>query len=472
MKTKQFALLAVIVLALLSMAAIPAFQHTGFNGIYLTGSGLGTATPVLLVNSRGIPAQFKINNTPVAQINSGLDMTGPANFDGAVDFDSTVDFSGATVTGVSTSTLSSLTVTGAAALNGGITADTSAFTVADTTGNTVISGTLSVSDAVDINAAADISGNITDSDSAVTFADNVLVDGAADAAQLTVQGYTTQTNNLLVLEQSDGTDKLTASNDGNLYVAGTSDLRGNVSDGGGAFTVADNAAITGQADAVQLTVTGYTTQTNSILVVEDSNGDDRLSVDNTGGVIIAGNAGTDLTNVLTGSVKIGDGTPDVAQDGEDLYVESQLEVDGATRLDGTTTINGNMDADSISVAGNSDLTTINNSGGDLSITDNLDITGTLQYGADDLYPLGYATPAQQMVCGTTEMTGSAEIEATGLTTITYVLAPHQVTAITSTAVYLYASDPTTNTFVLTSLDSTYTAATVPISAHWCAVGDQ
>jgi len=47
------------------------------------------------------------------------------------------DFVSMTVTGP-------LTVTGAAILNGGLTMDTSAFSVADTTGNTVVSGTLNV----------------------------------------------------------------------------------------------------------------------------------------------------------------------------------------------------------------------------------------------------------------------------------------------------------------------------------------
>lgn len=135
---QRLTIVAVLALALLVGASIPAFQHTGSNGLYLNGQGLGTATPVLVINSRGIPAEFKVNQTPVAQINSGLDMTGPANFDGAVDFDSTVDFSGATVTGVSTSTLSSLTVTG----------------------NTTLSGTLSVTGTSDLKGNVDIAGSV------------------------------------------------------------------------------------------------------------------------------------------------------------------------------------------------------------------------------------------------------------------------------------------------------------------------
>ncbi len=39
-----------------------------------------------------------------------------------------------------------------------------------------------------------------------TFNDNVLIDGGADEIQLRVQGYTTPTKELLLLESSDATD--------------------------------------------------------------------------------------------------------------------------------------------------------------------------------------------------------------------------------------------------------------------------
>lgn len=42
--------------------------------------------------------------------------------------------------------------------------------------------------------------------------------------------------------------------------------------------------------------------------------------------------------VRTGNLSVGNGTPDVAQDGEDAYVEGTLEVDGATRLDSDLTV--------------------------------------------------------------------------------------------------------------------------------------
>lgn len=118
---------------------------------------------------------------------------------------------------------------------------------------------------------------------------------------------------------------------GDLTVAGTSALTGNLSDSGGALTIADNVLIDGAADAEQLVVQGNATQTNSPLVVEQSDG----------------------TNVLT----------------------------------------------------------VSNAG-------NVDAAGTLQYGANNLYPVGYSASGQQLVYGTATITGTAVI-AHGLTTVTF-----------------------------------------------------
>lgn len=41
-------------------------------------------------------------------------------------------------------------------------------------------------------------------------------------------------------------------------------------------------------------------------------------------------------------LKVGNGTPGVTMNGEDVYIEGTLEVDGATQFDGASTINGQM----------------------------------------------------------------------------------------------------------------------------------
>lgn len=55
---------------------------------------------------------------------------------------------------------------------------------------------------------------------------------------------------------------------------------------------------------------------------------------------------SNLVNVLTGNLKVGDGTPTVTLDGEDAYVEGTLEVDGAARFDGSVVISAGALSDS------------------------------------------------------------------------------------------------------------------------------
>ena len=57
---------------------------------------------------------------------------------------------------------------------------------------------------------------------------------------------------------------------------------------------------------------------------------------------------------------------------------------------------------------------------DLTVGDAADVAGTLQYGADDLYPVGFASSGQQAVYGTDAITGTATA-AHGLTTVTFAL---------------------------------------------------
>jgi cytoskeletal protein CcmA (bactofilin family) len=302
--------------------------------LVVTGpTAIATATPALLVNNLGagnVLQEWRDAATPVVRINNN----------------------------------------GLLNANAGIAVDTNMFTVADGTGNTVISGTLAVT------GTSDLRGNLSDSGGAFTIVDNTLIDGAADAAQLTVQGYTTQTNSLLVLETSNGTDKFTVSNDGNLVVEGTSNLKGNISDSGGALTVADNVVITGQADAQQLVVTGYTTQTNSIFVVEQSDNDDVFRVSS------AGHIGNDHAAVTIDDNLIVTGQEDLIQlivTGYTTQTNSLLRLENSADNGVFTVANtGNtVVSGTLSVTGTSNfLGNVADSGGDFTIDDNLAVTGT------------------------------------------------------------------------------------------------
>ena len=58
-------------------------------------------------------------------------------------------------------------------------------------------------------------------------------------------------------------------------------------------------------------------------------------------------AATGSVNVLTGNLKIGDGSPTVALDGEDGYIEGSLEVGGDSKLVGTVTASGDVDVNGV-----------------------------------------------------------------------------------------------------------------------------
>lgn len=145
----------------------------------------------------------------------------------------------------------------------------------------------------------------------------------------------------------------------------------------------------------------------------------------------------------------------------EILVTGPANFDGAVDFDNTVNFSG---ATVTGLAG--DIT------GDTIISGTLTVTDSLQYGADDLYPLGYATDAQQMVCGTTAaFTATTVITPTGLSTVTYAIAT-QITTPAATGELLTISAPTTSTFVLSSWEADYTEGTTGVTAHWCAVGDQ
>jgi hypothetical protein len=58
--------------------------------------------------------------------------------------------------------------------------------------------------------------------------------------------------------------------------------------------------------------------------------------------------------------------------------------------------------------------------GNTDLEGTLDVASTINYGADDLYPVGFATSGQQAVYGTDAITGTASA-AHGLTTVTFAL---------------------------------------------------
>ncbi len=147
-----------------------------------------------------------------ASISGSLTVTGATALNGGLTMDAN-KFIVADTTG-NVSTAGTLTVTGETNLNGGLKMDTNKFTVADTTGNTSIAGTLNVDGVTTLDSAT--------VDGPLHVTGNVQVDG----------GITVDTNKFIVADAT-----------GNTTIAGTLDVDG--------VTTLDSATVAGT-----LTVTG------------------------------------------------------------------------------------------------------------------------------------------------------------------------------------------------------------------------
>jgi hypothetical protein len=158
----------------------------------------------------------------------------------------------------------------------------------------------------------------------------------------------------------------------------------------------DIGAITGDDQATETALmvgTGWDAglDLNGTPVVIGADGGVTLDETSDDVVALSTGAGAGTVSVLVGNLKVGNGTPGTAQDGEDAYVEGGLEVDGTAKLDGAVNIGGNTD-----------------------------VAGTLQYGASNLYPVGYASSGYKVVTGITPVfTGTVGITH-GLSVVTSV----------------------------------------------------
>jgi hypothetical protein len=100
------------------------------------------------------------------------------------------------------------------------------------------------------------------------------IDGSGDNIQALISGATTQTANILVIEQFDGDDVLTVNNFGALTMQSL-------------LTVNERVDINGATNVVQLQVTGNITQSADLAYFEKNNGTDVVQIDNNGLVSIA-----------------------------------------------------------------------------------------------------------------------------------------------------------------------------------------
>ena len=209
-------------------------------------------------------------------------------------------------------------------------------------------------------------------------------------------GNVTITNDLTVSGMIYGTlSSQTGSNAfTNIVVTGTSDLQGNISDSGGALTIADALTQTGSTNQVTfagnvdansgvdvtgaLTVSGATTLSSGLYM----NANIDLDYSGSSAALDVNQDSTGAAAQFTGAkVLIGADTSNAnALSAGELYVQGDLEVDGTIYGDietsGARTF-GDTTLDSLTVTGTSDLQgNVSDSGGDLTIADNVVVTGT------------------------------------------------------------------------------------------------
>jgi hypothetical protein len=108
----------------------------------------------------------------------------------------------------------------------------------------------------------------------------------------------------------------------------------------------------------------------------------------------------------------------------------------------------------------------------LELDSTLDVSSTLQYGPDDLYPVGYASSGQQLVYGTESITGTAVVDH-GLTTVTFCMATlgQDPDSDAGDAAHVSVAVAANDCTVKVWQDDFVTAATeTEVDVHWLVIG--
>lgn len=195
-----------------------------------------------------------------------------------------------------------------------------------------------------------------------------------------------------------------------------------------------------------------------------------ISTSTLSSLTVNGNAEiTGTLTVNTGSVT-GTLTAEQVTSSDDLLVTDDLTVGDDAEVQGdllaaTATITGALAADGGITVDTNAFTVADTSG-------NTDIAGTLNYGADNLYPVGFASSGQQLVYGTTGVTGTYTVSH-GLTTVTFCLAVlgEDPTAAGSTAAYVTVEVAANDCVVKVWQDDLVTASDeADVAVQWMVVG--
>ena len=300
------------------------------------------------------------------------------------------------------STESSLTVSGATVLNGGLTMDTNKFTVADTTGNTSIGGTLGVTGLTSLTTASSTELVTLDSLELTSTLDALVADAA-----LTIGG--TKAGAIAF-----GRTGETVTFPGNLTVTGT--FSPAITTVSGDFTIGADRGLdtdaagqlnigTSTANAILIGGSGTTTTIAGPLTANElatfgasASTTGNLSV--SGLLWVGGNATTTAAGAILTEANIaagggyGGGSGSVLSDTGDLSMNGNLIVDGTSALDGgASTTNASLSG-ALWVGGNATTT----AAGNISTSGTLDVGG--------------GTAVNSLVFGYCTISNSANIVAT------------------------------------------------------------
>lgn len=192
------------------------------------------------------------------------------------------------------------------------------------------------------------------------------VDGDSDEVQILAQAYSTQTSDILVLEQSDGTDILSVGNTGNttLTNSGTSNIIFNLSSTGD-FAIQDNGSTfatftdSGTFTLDNLSLDGNTLSSTSGNLTLSAAGSIVLSGFDCTGFTNGGALTTDASGVISCSNDDGGGgSSDWTSTGGVVYLQTttnNVNVGGTTNL-GKLAVDGDTDEVQILIQGNATQT--------------------------------------------------------------------------------------------------------------------
>lgn len=296
-----------------------------------------------------------------------------------------------------------------------------------------------------------------------------VVDGQEDANQLRVQGYTTQTNNLMTLEQSDGDDKVTISNYGQASIAGERDAatgydywlnvtggQTGLVDGAKSYGINVDMSRTagytqtgGDIDdaAIKARIGNYAANENYTTVVRGidiqarnrstglqgtvSGGQISIQTDSGGTTSVAKalEVNTTVNGAVTDTLMVGDfrlfrqaATEPTQEYGVRIRNSSTtgtggdaalwLDSDGSGETDdwGYGIDMSGADIDTADIRLQNEETIGNAINGTIALGGAVDVTGaSLQYGPNNLYPLGVDTSGFEVVWGSEIITGATAI---------------------------------------------------------------